>query len=102
MKKRIVLTVQDHAYLIPENQAKDLTALLTQIGAWKRVEKTYNHGAFLLKEDASPSLGINVVDEDDIDGLNPKEDVAVDHLVSSFAPRAGAVEAAKEPAETPF
>ena len=75
MNRRIVLEIDEHKFLIPVEQAKDLTGLLTNLSAWKRVKnKGYKPNDYELGDNGgfAPCLGVAVVDEENIDGLTPK------------------------------
>ena len=73
MNRRVILTVDGRSYLIPEDQAKDLTKLLTDISAWQPVEKpSYKSGWTLKPEVPQPEIGLAMVAQDSIDDGKPR------------------------------
>ena len=74
MAKHTVLTIDDKPYLIPPDQAKDLTVLLERIGSWTRLskrnysEREFQHDGI----DASPEIKVSILAEDRVTPLAPE------------------------------
>ena len=72
--RRIILTIDEHKFLIPVEQSKDLTTLLANLGDWRRVKsKSYSNKEMTLGEEGGypPTLEVAVIDESNIEGLTP-------------------------------
>lgn len=86
-KRRVVLTIDEKKYLIPEDQAKDLTGLLANLSAWVRIKnKNYSSKDLSVDGEYPPDLGVAIVNEDAIDGLSKKPEPEPETLVDAEVP----------------
>jgi hypothetical protein len=68
MARKTILTLDDKPYLIPEDQAKGLNAILDNFCQWRRLKsKNYSSMEYVVDGvDATPEIKVSIVSEERI------------------------------------
>lgn len=80
MSKRTIITIQGEAFLIPEDQGKDLTGLVEKAGQWQKVHKGgYSDRAkWVVEETSKEGIEVSVVDDSFVKFPQPEGKEAVE------------------------
>ena len=73
MARKTIITINAAHYLVPDDQAKDLTGLLSRLSDWQSVKpKDYGQNEWVIDEKAEPTIGVKLLLVENIDDGKPK------------------------------